>query len=229
MWLNISKKILICLGTNLENNMAIISKTKKFVFCHIPKTAGSSIRRTLMGFQFNRPETPQEWHENMSDTKKRVPEEEFNQMFKFTFVRNPWERLVSTYNFICSKPIRPGENIPQEHYKAVGFKKWLLEEEFFVPNNIPLTPDMVPMQRRTLVDWIDDKNGECLIDFFGRFETVDKDFAFVCERIGISAPTLPKVQVGPKAKPYRDMYDQETLEYVGETFKKDIERFNFVY
>lgn len=196
---------------------------------HIPKTAGSSVRQLLRKYQSNRPETPEEWHENMINTKGRMNEDVFNKMFKFTFVRNPWDRLYSTYQFICNKPLSKIENIPQHHYKEIGFKRWLIEEEFFTPNHIPPTPEMVPVQRRTMYDWTHDDAGNCLVDFVGRFETVVADFNHICSTIGVGTTSLPHTQVSKRKKDYRQAYDDEAVAFVEHHHQKDITTFNYTF
>ena len=61
------------------------------IFIHIPKTAGSSIVEML----FNEPSR----HIPYFVYRDANPEK-FRQFFKFAFVRNPWDRLVSTYFFL---------------------------------------------------------------------------------------------------------------------------------
>jgi hypothetical protein len=61
------------------------------IFIHIPKTAGTSVARTLFG-QGSR-HVPYFEYEKVNGRK-------FNRYFKFAFVRNSWDRLVSTYFFL---------------------------------------------------------------------------------------------------------------------------------
>ena len=61
------------------------------IFIHIPKTAGSSVARTLFGEDSR--------HVAYRDYL-RTNRKKFESYFKFAFVRDPWDRLVSTYFFL---------------------------------------------------------------------------------------------------------------------------------
>lgn len=208
--------------------MAIISNNKKFIFLHIPKTAGTSIRRVLMQYQSNRPERPEEWHEDMKDTKKKIDSQLFEQYFKFTFIRNPWDRLYSSYQFITQKPLNAIERIPQEYYRSIGFKKWLLEEKFYVPNNIEPLPTLKPIQYKNLLDWMTDDDGKMLVDFYGRLENINEDIKIISEKLNIPIE-LQKTASSKRETDYRKVYDNEMIDFVYKNHKRDIEYFGYEF
>ena len=61
----------------------------KTIYTHIPKCAGTSISLAMYK------EDP--WHYKMEDYKKNISKIKFNRYFKFAFVRNPFDRLLSSY------------------------------------------------------------------------------------------------------------------------------------
>ena len=63
------------------------------IFVHVPKCAGVSISRSLFGSLVGT-------HIAMKSFQLIYTEEEFARYFKFAFVRNPWDRLVSAYRFL---------------------------------------------------------------------------------------------------------------------------------
>ena len=95
----------------------IISHEKKFIFIHIPRTAGTGVSKSIcscMGVDNWRefigepksliddePEGGGEWigkkHIRAIDLKNEVGEEVWRSYFKFAFVRNPWDRAISVY------------------------------------------------------------------------------------------------------------------------------------
>ena len=79
---------------------------------------------------------------------------------------------------------------------------------------------------RPQLHWITDKNGEVNLDFIGRFETLNDDFAYVCKQIGVSEIELPHKLDGGKAN-YREAYDSELREYVGKIYAEEIEMFGY--
>lgn len=102
----------------------MISYDKKFVFVHIPKTGGTSIRhaltpycdglnattrltnkisRRLAGRSIFRSldlELPLDGHASALDYKNFMGDEVFRDYFKFAIVRNPFDLHVSNYEYI---------------------------------------------------------------------------------------------------------------------------------
>ena len=150
--------------------------------------------------------------------------------FKFSFVRNPWARLVSEYS-------------ARDRYKKFSFKE-------FVMHRFP-EPDMYTDRYRHVIsqyDYLYDINGQLLVDFVGKFENLQNDFSAVCSRLGISDSTLPhrnasgnrksglkrligKISSSRQAKkiPYTEYYDDELREHVGQLYAIDIETFEYSF
>ena len=90
-----------------------------------------------------------------------------------------------------------------------------------------------------------DCDGRLLVDFVGKFESLQNDFDQVCARLGIAETTLPHVNAtkrtemlrenpdhsqseNPRQKrPYVDYYDAALADYVGELYANDIETFGY--
>ena len=77
-------------------------------------------------------------------------------------------------------------------------------------------------------DFIYSQDNELLVDFVGRFENLEADFAKICDHIGIST-TLPKLNVAKNRKPYQEYYNKKTKELVKQTFKEDIELLGYEF
>ncbi|NEO72255.1 sulfotransferase family 2 domain-containing protein [Moorena sp. SIO3H5] len=147
--------------------------------------------------------------------------EQFKSYYKFSFVRNPWKRLASEYIF----------------------KRYIDKFEFkdFVFNNFPKPNPYSDASRHVLpqYDFLYDSQGNRLVDFVGKFENLQADFNIVCQKLGIKDTKLPhlnsnkqnKIVKGYKQdyKPYLEYYDDETKEFVGKIYQKDIETFDYKF
>lgn len=72
----------------------------KAIFLHVPKTGGTTVKRLLGINQLNseNPELiPSPQHLTCALLRLKMGPEKYDSYFKFTFVRNPWSRLVSDY------------------------------------------------------------------------------------------------------------------------------------
>ena len=76
--------------------------------------------------------------------------------------------------------------------------------------------------------YYDSTQGDILVDFIGKFENLEKDFNFICEKIGIDAE-LPHINYSKRKNKYRDYYTEETRDLIGEYYKEEIELFGYEF
>ena len=182
----------------------MISHEYKFIFIEVPKT-GSTTIRSIIG----RPKKP---HLDILQIKKKVTNKQFNQYFKFGFVRNPWDRAVSLYN--------RNEGIELKNKMSfVDFIKW---------HNYATDTCIHPSQKKYQLDFFTDSVGELLVDFIGKLENLQEDFNTICDKIGIPKQELPHKNKS-KHKHYTEYYDEETKQIIAEKYAKDIEYFNYKF
>ncbi len=188
-----------------------------YIFVHVPKTGGQSVSAALGGKS-----TSVSTHTPLAGVDREG-------RFAFGFVRNPWERMVSLYHFLCQKTFKHTDNFNQPEVRAAGFKRWLLEHEFYMqedylPNGecwvVGGYGELPPMQRRPQLWWLDG------CDYIGRCEHLQKDFNRVCERIGIRVAELPHINK-TKHQHYRGYYDGDTRDFIEHYFQPEIERFGY--
>jgi len=175
----------------------------RYIFVHINKTGGTSISKALA----DEPE-PMWKHMTAAQYRKVLPVR-FSNFFKFAFVRNPWDRMVSQYFFRVGDTGQAGHLADRA---PVSFPEFLR--------------DPFPLGHREQLSFISDDAGRRLVDFVGRFERLQADFDRVCDRLQRprrTLPTLNQTQHGP----YTDYYDDETRRLVAELYRRDIAFFGY--
>lgn len=216
----------------------LISHTHRFIYIHVGKTGGMSVREVLKPyaqepdkFKIRRPakmvgDSPNPlytvWetlllHAKGRDIRKEVPAEIFDSYYKFAFVRNPWDLMVSMYHFILREP----EAAKHDQVKALsGFDAFV--------HWVGKTPDPFPRGITKLQkDMLTDSQGKLLPDLIGRYESLDRDFAQVCARLQIEN-TLPHLNRS-QHRDYRTYYNEETKALIAEHFQPDIDLFGYTF
>ena len=102
----------------------------KCIHIHIPKTAGTSITKALHGKDFVLFDTNKKiWrqHATALETREHYGKEKWDSYFKFSIVRNPFDRLVSAYNWLC-QDMKPCEFRDRMLFKSFIFRKGIFEK-----------------------------------------------------------------------------------------------------
>lgn len=180
-----------------------------FILIHINKTGGSSIEKALG--------LPQQKHLTALEIKNKIGDKRWNKKFKFAFVRNPWDKVVSHYSY------RYRRNVNNLKDDNIDFKQWVKltykeKNPKYYHNPKMYTPQM---------DWICNEKGEIIIDFVGRFEKLSEDFQKVCKIIGKNKE-LPHLRKSSH-KHYKEYYDDETKKIIEKIFEKDIKEFGYKF
>jgi chondroitin 4-sulfotransferase 11 len=210
----------------------MICNDHRFIYTKVGKTGSASIQEQLIKLGGNQQHLD---HYHILDDIN----ENTQNYFKFTFVRNPWARCVSRYFYVKS---RQGERYNMyknstfnEYIKAKGppyedndDRKFLLTFDWcsHSPNLQKLYEKKHPFENQ--VDWISDEHGKVLTDFVGKFENLQEDFNAVCDKIGIPHQQLPHKNK-TNHKHYTEYYDDETRSIVAEKYAKDIEYFGYEF
>lgn len=185
------------------------------VFVHIPKTAGISLCTALFGCKGG-------GHLTARAYRALFGAEAFAAYFKFTFVRNPWDRLVSAYTFLS----QGGANERDREWGRRVLGPYSSFDEF-VRNwldrrNIYTQIHFVPQW-----EFVVDGQDKACLDFVGRFERISEDFAYVTEQIGRSCH-LPQVNASQRTG-YRDYYSAASRKRVEEIYGRDIDQFGYCF
>ena len=210
----------------------MINHELNYIFVHIPKCGGCSIKKYLI--ENSRTETV--WcghkplHEIMemmraANSKKQLKVRVENY-YKFTFVRNPWDRIISLYSFWSNQP------------PASPFYKWDYEQANFIKSKNLSFKDFVKLissdnsifhERPHLYPYLGHFiNCPSSFNFIGKLENFKEDFYSVCAQIGIPKQKLPWTNKSNR-KCRTAYYDDETRDIIGEQYAKDIEYFGYKF
>lgn len=240
------------------NRCEMISHDHECVFVHVPKCAGQSIEsvflrdlgltwetRSPLLLHYNPAPgagPPRLAHLTLPEYRKYryLSEELLERYFKFAFVRNPWDRVVSFYRYF-----HWNVSFPRFVESVLAGKLWR-EEYWFV---------------RPQSEFILDEHGNPGIDFLGHHESLQSDFMRICKRLGLEAD-LPRKNASSSSRDtlrwrgsyllsgimridllrmysafgrkqvhrnWRDYYDPDTRAMVGELYRSDIELLNYEF
>jgi hypothetical protein len=216
----------------------LLSPGKKFLFVHIAKTAGTSVRAALSRIRMR---DPYYWlmfpayklsqatnhkigtkfprHAHAIAAKEMLPKEFYDSLFKFAFVRNPWDLQVSSFHHIQRE--RP--QFLGGHNNFTDFLKWKLDPHRQYQYHIDTSIDLQS-------NYVTGLDGELIVDFIGRYETLESDFERILTRIGEPNIRLPhKRKASSRKKDYREYYSDTTAELVYNHFKRDIDLFGYKF
>lgn len=208
------------------------------MFVHIDKAAGSNIQHALRPFMkvtgrgkwrrllgllgpanrmaglYRHLEFSE--HATAQRVRQCLPLDVYDRLFKFAFVRNPWDRLVSRYAFL----LRKTEHAHSREVNALGsFDAYLRWE-------LARTGQSGGMRHQA--DYLLDPEGALIVDFVGYFENLTHDFDEICRRIGVPA-SLPPPQKHASRKDFRAFYTEETRDMVAEAYASDIKLLGYTF
>ncbi len=189
----------------------MISTEYRCIHVHIPKTAGTSIEASLGWYKQTSDRA--QCHRPITQLRETLTPEEFRNYFKFAIVRNPWDRVVSWYKNVLAHAA---------HREKFGIAETCTLYEFLTEHqrNWALKPQL---------HWIRDSNGTIPLDYIGRFEHLQEDFARICERMGARAVRLSARLVrSADRRPYTSFYDFETRSIVAKRYAEEIELFGYI-
>ena len=210
--------------------MAIHFTNPQSTFIHIPKTGGSSFEQWCYNnMEFDR----QQKHCTYEDAKNIWGD----LGTTFTFVRNPFDRMVSMFHFIGQRAIerielrkqgkRTKKSTNQQddllisEYYNKGFENWLNEHYNNIHN--PFDLGIWMYERKTpMVHWIDNK-----IDIIIKIEEIN-DNIYKLEELFNRKIDLPITNT-TKRKDYEFYYNTNSRKIIEDLFKQDLEKFNYEF
>ena len=211
----------------------IISYRHKFIFIHIYKTAGTSVCDALSQYGRNPANSSSlpgrvagklpfrmpysrlrhmRKHAKLLEMYQVFPEALVDRYYKFAFVRNPWDWLVSQYQYILENP----HNF--EYDEVVRFKGF---DEYL---NWRLDSGRYDRQ----VDFV--KNHWKQVDaHIFKFEALQESMDTICNDVGLPAIQLPHRNSSQRSRDYRSYYTDKLAERVEKVFWDDVHLFKYTF
>jgi len=179
----------------------IISDSHKFVFVHIPRTGGASIRDAVLTHLAGDKQTiTRGIHRPLTLAYSR----KYKHYYKFCMVRNPWARYASLFKFQVNR----NEVIDDFDRYIYSIMEGKTRFRFYAWNQI-----LFGVER---------------MDFVGRFDNLEKDFHHFCRMVGLPELELPHHH-NEGEYDYRDMYNAITRDLITDHCQKEIKLFNFKF
>jgi hypothetical protein len=220
--------------------MSIINNSYRFIFVHVPKAAGTSVTAALSpltnycdleigGTAFG--EAIQPAYQKRFELAKHSPAAAirglvgsvtWSRYFTFAFVRNPFDRSLSTYNFLRQWK-GPGSDFYKRMCAFDSFDDYVLSDIWHSTDG----PDLI---FRPQVYWLRAQNSnQILTSFIGKVELLEKDLEQVL--LNIDAPrhmvsALKRLNSsGPKPKVVSE--NPAVIEKILDKYRIDFESFGY--
>ena len=209
--------------------MALVSMKYNYIYFHLFKCAGNSIRKVL---KITRGTELHGVHVEAKDVKKHFEArgiiKQYEDYFKFAFIRNPYNWMISTYFYIKASRIH------YEHQRAntMNFQQFL---DYYIKVMMTKPYPYGSNKCITLNEFVRDEEGKIIVDYIGKVETLEKDFRAICEKIDFKyynkeTHTLPFINVtGNRDKGYRQYYNAASKKMVADRFAEDLDYFKYTF
>jgi hypothetical protein len=198
----------------------IVSHKHKFIFFKPWKVGGNSVEHNLIT-HCGDDDIIDNTHRNPKDTLDIVGEKIFNEYFKFTIARNPWDRMVSYFWWQDGGLVGENHRENVEKLFKLKFNGYEFKEQF---------AKWVGNYSHFNEPFYFDKGGKKLMDCYMQFERLATDYKKVCKKLKI--PYTPLKQIGKfpfkkKNRKYWEYYNYESGAIIAQRHKKIIEMFNY--
>lgn len=212
----------------------ILSRGRRFIFIHIPKTGGTALALALedraMKDDILIGDTPKArarrgriqgvkahgrlWkHSTLSDIAGLATDDEIAAFFTLTLVRNPWDRVVSYYHWLrCQSFAHPAVGLAKSH----DFSGFL---------NHPQIQTALTLWPATA--YLRDRFGQERASLFARLEHLDQDLAPFEAHLGFRLTPLPRANESQRASDWRPYYSDADAALLARIASEDIARFGY--
>jgi len=203
----------------------------KLIFVHIPKTAGMSIAKSF----------GQKWSLDSHRLAPYYSNHKYSDYQKFAIIRNPYSRLVSTYNYIKSKPYYDGKRICGPQGRLLPFGSWLVYnmerfEGIFKKSNVQASQKNRFKRGSSFwlcpqYYWIYDEENKLHVSKYLKIENLNTEFESYMDELEIQVKLLHVNRTNSKLNvhSYRDYYDDYLVSLVASFYRIDLITFDYSF
>ena len=177
----------------------------QYIFCHIPKTAGTSIKKALNLKVFGNGKS------HGIELSHFIFDRKNSNCFSFAFVRNPYKRFLSAYFFLVGGGLGLKQQVEKD--KFIGNSD--IDEFIKTKLKNSLEQEHLTPQHHFIPDGV---------DYLGKVENMQEDFNEICKVIGLDPIQLPYENRTPK---YEYELTNEQKDIIYEIYKEDFIRFGY--
>tara|TARA_R100000008_G_scaffold86641_2_gene80623 strand:+ start:2957 stop:3658 length:702 start_codon:yes stop_codon:yes gene_type:complete len=175
--------------------------------------------------------------------QRSLSEKEWEEAFKFTFVRNTYDRLVSVFSDFSdtTTPPRHCTAYYQRYFDKTrdqkkAFARWVQDGcishlSVLNPKRSDQKNNFLPKRPMMLAEWLVDSEGKDYLDFIGRFESLEQDMFSLNKKLNLNRKesVFPHKNRSRRDQDYRVYYTEETKAIVDEIFQDEITKFGFQF
>lgn len=188
----------------------IVSHSKKLIFIHVHRTAGTSFSNMLRQHLGGDMEEFSQ-HSN-AKTLDHDLFENYHDYYKFGFVRNPWERIFSWFALIHGNKQQPFAQA------RINFENFLEDDQ--------ASDFSTNFFHYNALDYFTNHKGELIVDYIGRYENLNNEINTILNQFNFPLTEIPHVNVA-SPKDYKRFYRDKSHDLIAEKCKKDIAYFNY--
>jgi hypothetical protein len=197
---------------------------RELIFVHIQKTGGSSILKALGREMHSRHK-----HRFASEFRDMYGQDQWDRAYKFAFVRNPWDRLVSWWSMVNHYRDAYAQGAKFNRFFTYILQNGHSFEDFILNCDADIEDiDGRKCIFRNQLDYVTDSEGRIIVDYIGRFETLAVDFNQLSAKLRLPDDRLEHKNRSDH-KPYTAYYTPETRARVEIAYARDIAAFNYEF
>ena len=221
----------------------LISNRHKFIFIHIAKNAGTSVSDKLVDYTDtpflsskglrNLSQIADQWlplnimkclsphvlpmHITADQLMNLFPDLDPGSFYKFSVVRNPYDRMVSYYKFTTLARKRWTSPAMHKRYSGMSFEQYVeLLHEKDATNQFDLL--------------FRDNKGHLNMDYVAKMEDLDNGMEQIFADLNLPNMKVPKKNINSsRSRTYRDYYNSHTKKLIEQSYAKDLDTFKYTF